>query len=43
MDVLKFAAVLALLSLPLLLLAGEQQSPRVVESDEIFDEELESK
>jgi len=40
MGVFKFTAVLALLSIPILLIQKQKQPPRVVESDEIFDEEL---
>ena len=40
MGVFKFAAVLALLSIPILLIQKEEQAPQIVESDEIFDEEL---
>jgi hypothetical protein len=41
MKVLRFAALLALASIPLLLVKREKQKPaEVVESDHIFDAEL---
>jgi hypothetical protein len=40
MNLLKFVAILAAITVPFLLLQEKEQAPQIVESDEIFDEEL---